>query len=105
MPPGMMAPPGMAQFRVGDLVSVSEPDYDQLLRKETGGALNWQQYKQILHGKTLDQIRAGITTRQSQTTTNILEILSKETGLTLEELSQLSDEELWKLLKEYGLIS
>ena len=105
MPPGMMAPPGMAQFRVGDLVSVSEPDYDQLLRKETGGALNWQQYKQILHGKTLDQIRAGITTRQSQTTTNILEILSKETGLTLEELSQLSDEELWKLLKGYGLIS
>ena len=105
LPPGTTAPVGRSQFRDNEVRGMKEPNYNELLSKETQGAINWEDYRQLLHGKTLDQIRAGITVRQSQTTTNILEILSKETGLTLEELSQLSDEELWKLLKEYGLIS
>ena len=33
MPPGKAAPPGMAQFRVEDLISIEAPDYDALIRK------------------------------------------------------------------------
>lgn len=33
MPPGKAAPPGMAQFRVEDLISIEAPDYDELIRK------------------------------------------------------------------------
>lgn len=78
MPPGMMAPPGMAQFRVGDLVSVSEPDYDQLLRKETGGAIGWEEYSQILQGKSLEQVLAGVTVAQEDVNNDLLKGGHKE---------------------------
>ena len=33
MPPGKAAPPGMAQFRVEDLISIEAPDYDALIKQ------------------------------------------------------------------------
>ena len=66
MSPGTMAPPGQSSFTANDVVSVREPNYGKLLEKETGGALNWQKYKQILHGKPLEQVLAGITVAEVQ---------------------------------------
>lgn len=61
MPPGSVAPVGRGTFRASDLVSVSEPNYGKLLKEHTGGVLNWQQYKQVLHGKSLEQVLTGAT--------------------------------------------
>jgi len=66
MSPGTMAPIGQSQFRAADVVSTSEPNYGKLLQKETGGALNWQQYKQILHGKPLEQVLTGVTVAEAK---------------------------------------
>ena len=66
MPPDSTAPVGRSTFTANDLVKVSEPNYGRLLQKETGGALNWQQYKQVLHGKPLEQVLAGVTVPQTK---------------------------------------
>ena len=66
IPPGSNAPVGRGTFRTSDLVSVSEPDYGRLLKEHTGGVLNWQQFKQVLHGKPVN-VGVGATVRATQT--------------------------------------
>ena len=106
VPPGKMVPPGMSTFRESDLIDVSEPDVNQLLKEHTQGAVDWEQYKQVLQGKTL--VQAGIAHQQTKTNYEItltdLELLSKETGISVEQLSLLPDEKLYEMLKQYGLI-
>lgn len=82
MPPGQSAPVGQTQFRAGDLVKVKEPNYGKLLQKETGGALNWQQYKQILHGKPLEQVGIGVVVQETQTENppNVKNIVGEQTS-------------------------
>ena len=64
MRPGTVAPVGQSNFRDSDVISVSEPNYNQLLSEHTGGALNWEQYQQILQGKSIADL--GIVARQVQ---------------------------------------
>ena len=105
MSPGTTAPVGQSSFRDTDVVSVTEPDYDELLRKETGGAIGWEQYRQVLQGRTLEQ--AGITRHiqsKSEITQADLEQLSQITNTSIEELLKLSEEELIELLRLNGII-
>ena len=82
MSPGTSAPVGRSQFRADDFVSVSEPDYNQLLREHTQGAIDWEQYQQILHGKTLEQVGIGAVVQQTKEEPTI------EEQLTADELKQ-----------------
>ena len=107
MPPGAIAPVGREQFRATEIFGMKEPNSDELLRKETQGAIGWNEYQQLLQGKTLTDIGVTIQQQKGKQTPTItitdLELLSRELGISIEELSLLTDEELWKLLKEYGL--
>ena len=107
LPPGTRAPVGRAQFRDNEVWGMKEPDVNQLLMKETKGAINWEKYKKVLQGKTLQQAGIGAavqsTKPQYEITLTDLELLSQETGITVEELSLLSDDKLYEMLKQYGL--
>jgi len=41
---------------IGQRFGVDEHNVNQLLKEHTGGALDWEQYKQVLQGKTIEQI-------------------------------------------------
>lgn len=83
MPPGSVAPVGQGTFRASDLVSVSEPDYGRLLKEHTGGQLNWQQYKQVLHGKPVN-VGVGATVQAINEPTEE----QLKSNLTKEELEE-----------------
>ena len=89
MPPGMQAPPGMSHFKESDLVSVAEPNYDQLLGDATGGRLDWETFRESLYDyNALDALfaeetRRKLTTEQQQEYDNITtEILQLQYELT-----------------------
>lgn len=96
MPPGTTAPLGRSTFTASDLVTVNEPNYGRLLQKETGGKLNWQQYKQILNGTPLEQVLSGAIAGATQTKQEepIIDLTPKK--LTPEELSKMSFGDLAK---------
>lgn len=97
MAPDKMAPPGMTNFRESDLVSTTEPDYNQLITNATGGKLNWNTYRDMINNINYTEI--GVA---SQTTNdNIpveLEELSQKLGMSVEDLLKLTDEEILKLI-------
>ncbi len=64
LPPGMSAPSYLSQFREGDLVPVGQSNHDYLLRKETGGRIGWEQYRQVMQGKSLEEL--GILLQQQK---------------------------------------
>lgn len=63
MPYGKAAPPGMLRFRESDLISVEGPNYDALLRRETGGRIGWEDFLQLLEGRNIE---TGSLTRKQQ---------------------------------------
>ena len=66
MPYGMMAPPGMVQFRESDLVSFDAPDVNELLKKHTGGALDWEHVQQYIRTGDLGMISSGVSTHREE---------------------------------------
>lgn len=56
MEPGKNAPVGQSQFRTEDLVNVKQPDYNELLVKETKGQINYAQFRQVVQGKSLEEL-------------------------------------------------
>ena len=68
MPPGKSAPPGLTNFKVKDLVSVPEANYDQLLLTATDGLLTWETYRQSLYNpKILDDVLAKAKVAEDET--------------------------------------
>ena len=86
---------------------MKEPDYNQLLKEHTQRAINWDQYQQILQGKTLEEL--GIATRHIQDISEItqedLEELSELIEMTIEELLKLPEDELMRLLRLHYIIN
>ena len=66
MPPGATAPIGRQQFYETDLINVKQPDYDELLRKETNNKINWETYQKILHGKSLEELGIIVHSRRQE---------------------------------------
>ena len=66
MGPGEMAPVGRTNFRETDIVNTTQPDYNELLLKETKGAVNWEQYRQVLHGKSLEELGILLQNKQQE---------------------------------------
>ena len=68
LPPGTRAPVGRSTFRANEVWGMKEPDVNQLLKEHTGGAIGWEEYKQLLHGKTLEQLGIIIESKRQEET-------------------------------------
>ena len=102
LPPGTRAPTGRAQFRDNEVWGMKEPNYDELLLKETGGRLNWRQYQQILQGKTLAEI--GILSRQKQShdDENMVKAEGLESLETFKETIKTENKKVYNQLKRHN---
>ena len=86
MPLGKSAPPGMTNFKVTDLVSVPEANYDQLLHEATGGVLDWETYRKSIYDKTvLDGVRERMIIQQQETQSDEINVQGLESLDTFKE--------------------
>ena len=76
LPPGMSAPPGRSYFRESDLLNVGEIDYNKVLREHTGGALDWEQFRQVLQGKSLEDVGAIVSKIKEESNPEIDSVLA-----------------------------
>jgi len=102
MPPGKSAPPGLTNFKVKDLVSVPEANYDELLSEATSGALNWETYRKSIYDKTiLDGGREKMILQQQKSNTDEINVQGLETIDTFKETIKAENKKLYQACKRH----
>lgn len=97
MPLGMTAPPGMSCFRESDLIATSPPDTDDLLRKATDGALDWETFRKSLYDKTIaEELMLAHAKQEEEIKVKGLEDLE-----TFKETLKKENRKLWNRCKKY----